>query len=345
MATMTTGDRRRTQRQRRRTGRQRRRTGRPRREVEGDRRRAEGGRRWRAVTASVAALALVGFTVGGALARAGTQERQFPPENYLRKILTAYGVANEHPELLEGIPCYCPCELYGHGGLVDCYRSQHAAMCSVCLDEAVAAGQLFEQPGAEPRVVQQQVKSRWRNGVTSNILRDLPMAQTPGARAYAQVCSDCHQPPSPAMHTPSDWGPSLERMAGYARQSGRMPSGELWDAASRYVRSVSGQYPASAVQQVRDDLANTVERLKSDEGDSAYYPSVRDGLVPVAVFERVMAAYRAARELPAELLESTPAPGPSCEQTGHTTLLGCLNSWHGIVTEETVAEVERLAER
>jgi len=304
------------------------------------------GARWMAGSWSIAAaalLALVGFTFGASLARSGEQERQFPPEDYLRKILTAYGVANENPELLEGIPCYCPCELYGHGGLIDCYRSQHAAMCSVCLDEAVAAGQLLDQQGADVAVVQQQVKSRWRNGVASNILRDLPMARTPGARAYVQVCSDCHQPPSPAMHTPSDWGPSLQRMVGYARQSGRMPSQELWDAATRYVRSVSSQYPATAVAQVRQDLKNTVERLQTDEGDSAYYPSVRDGLVPVAVFEDVAAAYRTARELPLELLEATPAPGPNCEATGHTTLLGCLNSWHGIVTEETVAEVGRLA--
>lgn len=298
--------------------------------------------RWK--TATVTALALAGFTFGATLARSGEQERTFPGEDYLRKIVTAYGVANANPGLLEGIPCYCPCELYGHGGLIDCYRSQHAAMCSVCLDEAVAAGQLAEQPDADPSVVQQQVKGRWRNGVASNILQDLPLAQTPGARAYVQVCSDCHQPPSPAMHTPADWGPSLERMVGYARQSGRMPSQDLWDAATRYVRSVSGQYPASAVAQVRQDLRNTVERLQTDEGDSAYYPSVRDGLVPASVFEDVLAAYRAARELPLDLLESTPAPGPNCEATGHTTLLACLNSWHGIVTEETVAEVQRLAE-
>lgn len=292
------------------------------------------------ITAALAGLALAGFTLGAALA-AG-QERQFPPEDYLRKIITAYGVANEHPELLSGIPCYCPCELYGHGGLIDCYRSQHAAMCSVCLDEAIAAGQLLAESGADMQAVQQQVKSRWRNGVASNLLRDLPMAQTPGARAYVEACSDCHQPPSPAMHTPADWGASLERMSAYARQSGRMPSQELWDAAVRYVRSVSAQYPASAVQRVREDLESTVERLQIDEGDPAYYPSVRDGLVAVSGFERMVAAYRAARELPVDLLESTAAPGPNCEEVGHTTLLGCLNSWHGIVTEETVVEVERL---
>ena len=51
-------------------------------------------------------------------------QKQFPPQDHLNKIVASYNVANEYPELLTELPCYCPCELYGHGGVIDCHRSQ-----------------------------------------------------------------------------------------------------------------------------------------------------------------------------------------------------------------------------
>lgn len=292
---------------------------------------------------AVAVLGCLGFALGAALAV--TQQKQFPPDDYLRKILVAYGVANDHPELLEGLPCYCPCELYGHGGVIDCYRSQHAAMCSVCMDIAVMAGQMYETQGAGADVatIQAAVKNQYRNAVASSVLRDLPMNHLPNARAYAQVCSDCHQPPQPGMHTATDWGPTLQRMESYARQSGRMPDAATWDAALQYVRSVSTQYTAASVQQVRDNLQATIDRLQVDEGDSAYYPSRRDAVVGTDFFQRMANAYRLAQELPADVLESTPSAGSNCEEIGHSTVLGCLNSWHAITTEAVVEQVEALA--
>ena len=39
----------------------------------------------------------------------------------------AYEVAHRRPEVLAQQPCYCYCEKSGHGSLLDCFASDHAA--------------------------------------------------------------------------------------------------------------------------------------------------------------------------------------------------------------------------
>ena len=39
----------------------------------------------------------------------------------------AYEVAHGRPEVLAQQPCYCYCEKSGHGSLLDCFASDHAA--------------------------------------------------------------------------------------------------------------------------------------------------------------------------------------------------------------------------
>ncbi|MFQ5743052.1 MAG: hypothetical protein ACE5HV_05615 [Acidobacteriota bacterium] len=277
------------------------------------------------------------------------ETKQFPPLDALKKIPTAYRIAATTPELLAGIPCYCPCELYGHGGLLDCYRSQHAANCATCTEEALLAGQLYEaqrRRGEDnPVAVQTAVKNRYRQAVASQILQELPLGHLPNARAYVNVCSDCHQPPQPAMHSAQEWDRSLARMEAYAQQSKRGIPADLWQAAVEYVKSVSARYSAEVSRKVREDLRTTVKRLQYDEGDSAYYPSFRNKVVDPASFDRMVAAYRTARELPTELLANTPSECGNCQEHGHSSLLGCLNSWHAVSCERTVEMVEELAAR
>jgi len=278
---------------------------------------------------------------------AQTAIRQFPPQDHLEKVVRAYRVANQYPELLTGLPCYCPCELYGHGGVIDCHRSQHSAMCNICMDEAIEAAQIYEsqmQAGeASIAAAQAAIKDRYRRALVAQKAQELPMMNTQQGQAFLQVCSDCHQPPSPAMHTSVDWDRSLARMEQYARQSGTLPPDATWQAAVNYVKSVAAQVPPSTVTQVRQGLADTVEHLKHAEGDAAYYPSVRDEVLEPAWAERMAAAYAMARELPAELLASTPTNCQTCLDAGHGNLLACLNSWHAITCETAIAEVEKLA--
>ena len=277
---------------------------------------------------------------------AAAPQKQFPPQDHLNKIVAAYNVANQHPELLSGLPCYCPCELYGHSAVIDCHRSQHSAMCNICMDEAIEAGQLYQQQLAsgvdDIAAVQQQVKDRYRQALVQQTAQQFLGMNTRQGQAFLQACSDCHQPPSPAMHLPADWDASLARMEQYARGSGRMQSDQVWQAAVEYVKGVSAQVPPATVAQYRQSLEQTVEHLKAAEGDAAYYPTVRDPVLDPAWAERMAAAYQAARALPAELLEATPTADPQCIEAGNTTLLACLNSMQAITSEIAVEEVERL---
>jgi len=42
-------------------------------------------------------------------------------------VARAYNVAQRIPEVLAQQPCYCWCDKFGHGSLLDCYKSDHGA--------------------------------------------------------------------------------------------------------------------------------------------------------------------------------------------------------------------------
>ena len=144
------------------------------------------------------------------------------------------------------------------------------------------------------------------------------------------------------MHAAGDWDPSLARMEQYARERNAMPPAELWEAAIGYVKTVAAQVPPASIVQMRQSLASTVDHLKETEGDAAYYPSVRDDVLDPAWAVRMAAAYNAARELPNELLASTPTTCEPCTEAGNSDLLACLNSWQAITCEAAVEDIERL---
>ncbi len=277
-------------------------------------------------------------------AESGALQKNFPDLEYLQTIPVAYANAKAHPEVLEKIPCYCPCMLYGHRSLADCHRSQHSAACATCLDEAVMAGEVIAEHGGvdDAEAIAAEVKSRYRAGIVRNKLQadDLPALRSDGGRAYLAACSECHQPPHPAMYAASDWRQSLSRMEAYLDQSTTVQIDEAtWNSAVDYVRETSGQFPPEAGEQYRQSLANAVERLVATEGESANYPSNQDPILGPEWFERMVNAYRLAREIPADRLAAVQLddPDPNCPN-----LLACLNSG-GIVSEATVDAVEKLA--
>lgn len=60
-------------------------------------------------------------------------------------VRAAYQVAREIPAVLAQQPCYCYCQRIGHRGLLDCFRTEHAATCNVCLKEALLAGRMHKE--------------------------------------------------------------------------------------------------------------------------------------------------------------------------------------------------------
>jgi len=70
-----------------------------------------------------------------------------PPTEFQNAgIANAYAIARDIPEVLAQQPCLCGCDNPSddHRSLLDCYIDEHAAMCMVCLKEAVFAKQMTE---------------------------------------------------------------------------------------------------------------------------------------------------------------------------------------------------------
>jgi Protein of unknown function with PCYCGC motif len=68
------------------------------------------------------------------------------PALFVGKIETAYQVAQDTPDVLDQLYCYCQCDKHsGHRSLLSCYTDNHAANCDVCVNEALDAAQMLKQ--------------------------------------------------------------------------------------------------------------------------------------------------------------------------------------------------------
>ena len=58
----------------------------------------------------------------------------------------AYQMAAAVPGVLDGLYCYCHCsEHSGHYSLLDCFTSDHAATCDICMSEAEIAHEMTRE--------------------------------------------------------------------------------------------------------------------------------------------------------------------------------------------------------
>jgi len=83
------------------------------------------------------------------------------PAQFQGEVREAYKVAQENPDLLAQLHCYCGCDrANGHKNLLDCYRDHHGASCAICTGEALEAKKLFDQ-GASIEAIRQALKARY----------------------------------------------------------------------------------------------------------------------------------------------------------------------------------------
>jgi hypothetical protein len=83
------------------------------------------------------------------------------PMQFTGPVREAYKVAQENPELLVQLHCYCGCDrTNGHKNLLDCYRDHHGASCSICTGEALEAKKLFDQ-GASIETIREALRARF----------------------------------------------------------------------------------------------------------------------------------------------------------------------------------------
>ncbi len=107
------------------------------------------------IVAGVAALALVVVLASGRSRRGHVHPEPRPDAASLgltilpsffansQDVQQVYQIAQQIPATLDGIYCYCYClENMGHRSLFQCFQSQHAAGCDVCLAQAVLAYQM-----------------------------------------------------------------------------------------------------------------------------------------------------------------------------------------------------------
>jgi hypothetical protein len=74
-----------------------------------------------------------------------------------QRVRTAYEAAKKYAHVLEEIYCYCRCkENIGHRALVECFETDHASHCDVCMNEAVIAARMT-QDGKTPKEIQKAI--------------------------------------------------------------------------------------------------------------------------------------------------------------------------------------------
>lgn len=66
--------------------------------------------------------------------------RTLSPEFFTGNVKLAYQAAEEIPQTLAQLPCYCHCDRgHGHKSLLSCFESEHGENCGICIGEALMA--------------------------------------------------------------------------------------------------------------------------------------------------------------------------------------------------------------
>ncbi len=87
--------------------------------------------------------------------------RTLDPKQFTGPVREAYQVAQDNPDLLAQLHCYCGCDrTNGHKNLLDCYRGHHGASCAICTGEALEAKKLFDQ-GASIETIRAALRARF----------------------------------------------------------------------------------------------------------------------------------------------------------------------------------------
>jgi hypothetical protein len=81
-----------------------------------------------------------------------------PPEQFFGTARDGYIKAKEIGPTLAQLPCYCECDMHmGHKSLHTCFETEHAANCSLCLNEALRAYDLQKKEGLSAAKIREQI--------------------------------------------------------------------------------------------------------------------------------------------------------------------------------------------
>ena len=73
------------------------------------------------------------------------------------RVRAAYEAAKQYAHVLEEIYCYCRCkENIGHRALIECFESDHASDCDVCMNSAMIAARMTRD-GKTPKEINKAI--------------------------------------------------------------------------------------------------------------------------------------------------------------------------------------------
>lgn len=84
------------------------------------------------------------------------------PAMFTGSAQTAYKIAKEIPETLAEVPCYCHCDRgFGHKSLHSCFKDDHGANCSTCINEAIAAYKMKKETKMSGREIRDAIVKQY----------------------------------------------------------------------------------------------------------------------------------------------------------------------------------------
>jgi len=95
--------------------------------------------------------------------KGGETKSVLSPARFTGKTASAYKVAQENPELMDAMYCYCYCKkTIGHKSLLSCFTDGHASKCGICQDQAFYAKRM-QNKGLDIGQVRKEVDRKfWR---------------------------------------------------------------------------------------------------------------------------------------------------------------------------------------
>jgi hypothetical protein len=95
--------------------------------------------------------------------KGGETKSVLSPARFAGKTASAYKVAQENPELMDAMYCYCYCKkTIGHKSLLSCFTDNHASKCGICQDEAFYAKRMQDK-GLDIGQIRKEVDRKfWR---------------------------------------------------------------------------------------------------------------------------------------------------------------------------------------
>ena len=77
------------------------------------------------------------------------------------KARAAYQTAQDIPEVLEQLPCFCGCMMnMGHKNNLFCFMDQHGSVCDICEDIALDARKMHDQ-GLPIAQIQENIRDKY----------------------------------------------------------------------------------------------------------------------------------------------------------------------------------------